>query len=108
MEMYQILIQGFDKIHSGGILQLSLHYLPTKSSASKIIWTWHFVNRKRVLRTYWCGETRLGLLVLAHHELESANITVIVKLTWWTPEGLHGPLQLPVQLPPLNSINCTL
>ena len=68
----------------------------------------HFVNLTGMLRTDCCGETRLALLVLAHHVLESAKITVIVELAWWTPKGLHGPLQLPVQLPPLNSINCTL
>ena len=61
-----------------------------------------------MLTTDCCGETRLALLVLARHMSESANITAVVKLAWWTPEGLHGPLQLPVQLPPLDSINCTL
>ncbi len=63
-----------------------------------------------MLTTYCYGETRLALLVLADRKLGRARtvVIVIVKLAWWTPEGLHGPLQLPVQLPPLDSINRTL
>lgn len=30
------------------------------------------------------------------------------RLAWRAPEGIHGPLQLPVQLPALYSVNGTL